>query len=408
MTEELKPLIESKFNELKAEIAKAEAKGISAEELAKSEVGNLATQFAELKSRVDGHAGSLDKVGEALKNGLRIEEKQKTFRQILTKSLNEQKNNLDSFLAGNQKATTNINIDLKAVADMSQANMAGGIGSFDRTYQNEIIFNPFQRLHIRQLIPGTALTTESLVYPKLTTKEGTPAIQTEGARKAQVDYDFAVVTESPVTIASFARVTKQMLRAMPQLSAFIQTQMIEDLLIIEDAELLNGPGGSNRLNGIRTQASAYTPTVGTIAASAGADVYNRLINAIAQLKQLNYQPNGILLNTLDFSELLQTKTSAGEYTYPFLTVNAATNSINIYGVPVIESTSASLPVGNFVVGDWNRANFLTRESLTVDISYDDATNFTDNKVTLRVEESVGLAVYHPQAFLKGTTVAPVV
>jgi len=406
MTEELKPLIESKFNELKAEIAKAEAKGISAEELAKSELGNLATQFAELKSRVDGHAGSLDKVGEALKNGLRIEEKQKTFRQILTKSLNEQKNNLDSFLAGNQKATTNINIDLKAVADMSQGNMAGGIGSFDRTYQNEIIFNPFQRLHIRQLIPGTALTTESLVYPKLTTKEGTPAIQTEGARKAQVDYDFAVVTESPVTIASFARVTKQMLRAMPQLSAFIQTQMIEDLLIIEDAELLNGPGGSNRLNGIRTQASAYTPTVGTIAASAGADVYNRLINAIAQLKQLNYQPNGILLNTLDFSELLQTKTSAGEYTYPFLTVNAATNSINIYGVPVIESTSASLPVGNFVVGDWNRANFLTRESLTVDISYDDATNFTDNKVTLRVEESVGLAVYHPQAFLKGTTVAP--
>jgi len=405
MTEELKSLVNEKFNELKKSITAAEAKGISAAEQAQGEVGNLATQFAELKSKVDGHTGSLDKLGEEMRKGLTVSNRPETFKSILTKSLNEQKAKLEGLHNKNFYATS-FDIDLKAVGDMARSNMAGGLGSFDRTYSPEIVANPFQNLHIRQLIPGTALTTETLVYPKLTTKEGVPAIQTEGSAKAQQDFDFTVVTESPVTIATFARITKQMLRAMPQLSSFIQTQMIEDLLIIEDSELLNGPGGSNRLDGIATQASTYTPTVGTVAAGAGADLYNRLINAIAQLKQLNYRPNGILLNTLDFSELLQVKTSAGEYTYPFLTVNAATNAIQIYGVPVIESTSAALAVGTFIVGDWTRAALLTRESLQVDLSYDDANNFTTNKVTLRVEESVGLAVYHPQAFLKGTTVAP--
>jgi HK97 family phage major capsid protein len=405
MTEELKSMVSEKFNELQKSIIAAEAKGISAAEQAQGEVGNLATQFAELKSKVDGHTGSLDKLGEEMRKGLTVSNRPETFKSILAKSLNEQKAKLEA-LQTSHKSSASFDIELKAVGDMSRGNMAGGLGSFDRTYSPEIIANPFQRLHIRQLIPGAALTTETLVYPKLTTKEGVPAIQTEGSAKAQQDFDFTVVTESPVTIASFARVTKQMLRAMPQLSSFIQTQMIEDLLIIEDNELLNGPAGSNRLNGIATQASAYTPTAGTIAASAGADTYNRLINAIAQLKQLNYQPNGILMNTLDFSELLQVKTTGGEYTYPFLTVNAGTNAVSIYGVPVVETTSAALAVGQFIVGDWTRAAFLTRESLSVDISYDDANNFTTNKVTLRVEESVGLAVYHPQAFLKGATIAP--
>ena len=193
-----------------------------------------------------------------------------------------------------------------------------------------------------------------------------------------------------------------MLAAMPQLASFIQTQMVEGLLNKEDDLLLNGPGGANNLLGIWTQATAYSPSPNSQAAGPNADLWNYFIDSIKQLSKLNYRPNGILVNPELYFEMFQQKTSGGEYNVPYAGVTITEGGVRIMGVPLIQTTTAALGETSFIVGDWRQATLLQREGLSFEISYEDADNFTKNLVTLRLEERIGLAVYHAPAFIKGT------
>ena len=391
-----KELVLQKFDEVGSKIKELEAKNATIEEM-KGELGNLATEFAELKGQYDGMSKGLDTLGKAVQQGLDPAQRPQDFKGLLVKSLEE---GLKGKSFSHQSERTDF--EVKNATVMLQSAMDGGKEGFNRTYQSEIVRNPFVQTHVRSLIPSAALTTEILQYPKLVAQAGGAAIQTEGNTKAQVSYTFDTVIESPVTLASFAVVSKQMLSAMPQLAAFIQTQMTEDLLNKEDDALLNGPGGSNQINGIYTQAGLYAPSTGSQAAGANADSWNYLIDAISQLAQVNYQPNGILVNPKVFYEMFQVKAVDGKYNVPYAGVTVGETGIRILGVPVIQTTTAALANDEFIVGDWTRANKLDREGLSIDISFEDSDNFRKNLVTLRIEERFGLAVYHPAAFLKGS------
>jgi HK97 family phage major capsid protein len=54
-------------------------------------------------------------------------------------------------------------------------------------------------------------------------------------------------------------------------------------------------------------------------------------------------------------------------------------------------------VGAFRLG----AQIFDREDANVEISTEDDVNFRKNLVTIRAEERLGLAVYRPEAFIKG-------
>jgi HK97 family phage major capsid protein len=120
-----------------------------------------------------------------------------------------------------------------------------------------------------------------------------------------------------------------------------------------------------------------------------------LLDALAQLEGSNYSPSDILVHPQDFMSLLTLKSTTNEYTYPAL---AVTGGITLAGVPVRKATAISRLVG--LVGDFSQTEMLTREGITVAMSYEDQDNFIKNLVTVRVEEAVALAVYNPSAFKK--------
>ena len=125
-----------------------------------------------------------------------------------------------------------------------------------------------------------------------------------------------------------------------------------------------------------------------------------MFNAISQLAQADVTPNGILVNPYAYYEMLQIRTSTYEYTAPVAGISFVNDTIRFAGVPVYQSTA--MATNSFCVGDWMEADFLTRSGITVDLSREDADNFTKNLVTVRVEERVGLAVYRPTAFIYGS------
>jgi len=275
------------------------------------------------------------------------------------------------------------------------SDLANGFAS--RQISQTVVRVPANATHIRSLLPINTMTSAVFEYPQENSPagEGAPGYQgAEGTLKPQVDYDITMVQIKPVTIAAWMSVSRQALQDIGWLSGYASRKMTEDLLNFEDQEILMGANGSNQLNGLVTQATAYTRTDGT-----WNTIFEYLIDAISQQETLNLPPTGILLHPRDYAQLLRYKTTTGEFDFPGL-VFAGDNRATLYfmGLPIYKNNKIPRLTG--LVGDWNQAELLVREGITFDVSYEDATNFRQNLVTLRIEERIALADYIPRAFMR--------
>lgn len=337
----------------------------------------------------------LAKVAEKVNLGGQSSEQQESLRKQILKGLKEGE---QTFADGKRTKSSSYSfktdsgqeeIQLKA-ATITMANLTSG--DPQRQYSQVVVHDPWRKTHVRTLLPQSPLTEAWFTYPKdkETGDDGT-AIQVEGDSKGQSDDDFEMIDVKPVTIAAFKRLSLQSVRDLRWLSNYISTKLMHKLLKFEDTKLLTGTGGSNNINGILTQATNYTKTNTAVTSN----IYEYLLDAVAQLEGLDYEPSDIVVNPQDFLSLLTLKTTTNEYTYPAL---AVAGGISLAGIPVRKSTAISRLTG--LVGDFSQTEMLTREGITVAMSYEDADNFTKNLVTVRIEESVALAVYQPGAFRK--------
>lgn len=287
-------------------------------------------------------------------------------------------------------------IHRKAVGTFTTGNLtdgASGAAFASRDTRNQVITNPSPSVRVRNLLNTSVMTSSYLEYPQFVGGEGAPGYQVnQGDVKPQLDYDFIMVPVRPKILAAWTRVSKQALNDISWLSNFFSSQMMLDLLKKEDAELLNGTG-TNSIKGIIPSAADYTPT------DAGYNtLFEYMADGVAQLESKDYNPNGFVLHPLDYVRLLIYKTTTGEFNYPGLVFGGSNRDILTFnGVPIYKMNQ--IAVGKALLGDWTRAELLIREGINFGVFYEDQDNVTRNLVTLRIEEELALAVYHPQAFL---------
>lgn len=289
-----------------------------------------------------------------------------------------------------------VGMNFKAVGDMNlTANIGSGWASSIAGLSNTILTDPFRQVHLRDLLRSSTIEQNGVFkFAKKTGGEGAPAIQTEGASKAQVDYDFTISEVTPKTIAAYSKISKQMLSRLSWLQSFVSTQMVNDLLNVEDT-LLYDYAGTGAFAGLYESASTYTPSGTVVTAS---NRWDKLANAIAQLKALRFAPSAILVNPIDEMELLINKESGAGYSHPSL---LSGQRISIAGVPVIATDIVT--ANTFHVADFNKAaELLFEDNIMTEFAYEDGDNFTKNLVTVRVEESIALPIYFANAMLKGS------
>lgn len=383
---------------------KMSAKG--ADESVKNQLNNLLEKHEEVTKKLEKLGEQQDAIELAAKRtNQAFEGRKKSFYEDLASQAEENKEQLSRIHA---RKSRSLSMDIENGQDMIFAKTVGTVttstntsGTLPTQFSNMLSQLPTRKVHVRLLIPSVPMTDAIYSFPRYAVGEGSVGIQTEGSAKAQTDVDVTYVTASPIVIAHWQRHSEQVLQDIPRLLAFTSGRMVEMLLDKEDDEILNGPGGTNRLNGIITQATAYAPT--GIANTANADRFSYLINAISQLAQANWTPNGILVNPYAYYELLQIKTTTKEYTAPLAGLTYLDNTLRLCGVPLYPSTACA--TNAFTVGDWSQAEFLVKNAIQVDISRDDSDNFQKNLVTIRVEERCGLAVYQPSAFITGSWTA---
>lgn len=290
-----------------------------------------------------------------------------------------------------------VSIPVKAIISALTTDADGSAGDLIVPQRRPgIIGLPEATLSVRDLLTPGNTDSNAIQYVKETgfTNSAATVSETAGATKPQSELKFDIVTAAVSTIAHWVLATKQILDDVPQLRSYIDGRLRYGLAFVEDAQLLMGSGTGTNLNGIYTQATAYSAPITLPATVTKIDVI-RL--AMLQAFLAEFPATGIVMHPTDWATIELVKDTTGRHI-----IGNPQNSAEprLWRLPVVETKA--MTVDKFLVGAFRLgAQIFDREEANVEISTEDSDNFRKNLVTIRAEERVALAVYRPEAFVKG-------
>lgn len=335
----------------------------------------------------------LTEIEQKMVRGFEGPERKKSLGEIVTDS-----DDVKALMASATKrgrATVNV----KAIISALTTDADGSAGDLIVPQRLPGIVAPLQRrMTVRDLLTPGRTSSNAIQYVKETgfTNNAATVSETAGSAKPQSEIKFDLVNAAVTTIAHYVKATKQILDDVPMLQSYVDGRLRYGLMYVEENQLLNGSGGGTDLNGVYTQASAYSAPI--VPSAAGNMTKIDVIRlAILQAALAEYPVNGIVLHPSDWADIELTKDDVGRYLF--------TNPQNgveprLWRLPVVETQAMTLDkflVGAFQLG----AQIFDREDANVEISTEDQDNFIKNLVTIRAEERLALAVYRPEAFVKG-------
>ena len=297
------------------------------------------------------------------------------------------------FKNGNTKLAT---LELKAVTVVTPVN------AVQPGYANGFMYNPARLVHVREYMSTGSTISNAVFFTQETAYTNAAAGVAEGGTKPQSDFTLTTQSNPIIKLATFDRLSTEMLADLPGLVGYISTRLPNKLKYVEDQQILFGSGVGLNLKGLTIGGSAYVPLVSFLGPNA--DYAGVITEACLQVRQNEFNANLIVLNPQDYYKVIVTKNSAGTYLLPNVFTGAP---LMIAGVAVIENTA--VPVGTFVVGDFANAAFLwDRQELALRFYEQDGINVQQGLVTIEMSERLCVTNYRPSAFVSGTFAAALV
>lgn len=398
--------VETKLSEAKQHIDTKTAETNKVFEVLKQDHAGLEQKFNELKengvsaSDLEALQKHVDTLSMKMKGQISIDAEKESFGAVLEKEMLSKADEIAKF---ERKEIKSFNLELKAVGDMTTANVTGG-NRYGQLMADGIRMNPNRKVHMRDILPGGTLGAgNSFTFMRENGKgEGDPAPVVEGATKAQFDLDLIESTVQIETIAGWLRISRKMLNNVPGMISYLQQRLPEKFLNVLDAQILYGNGTTPNLKGILTAGNFVNS-----GATAAAPLIEKIIEDVSLLEDTyERDANGVLLRPKDYySFFLNKAAGSGEYDLP-QGVTFVNGQLYVLGIPVWASTAINSP--DYIVGDFDMgAQLLTQEGMRIEFAEQDGNNFTQNKVTVRIEGNYALPVYGPDYFIKGSSVVSV-
>jgi HK97 family phage major capsid protein len=209
----------------------------------------------------------------------------------------------------------------------------------------------------------------------------------EGVTKAQSSITFEQYNVPITTVAHWLKISNQLLADAPAVVAYIDSRLRDGLEQKIDAQLIIGNGTAPALSGFTDAGNftAFTPTT-------GATLADSINKAKYQMWAAGYVPDTVIVNPADWGTLERLREGAGTGMYLYGTPGTPA-SMNPFGVQVV--LSANLPVGNMLITAMRScATLFERQSSTVELGYA-GSDFTDNLITMRAEQRLGLGCDRP-------------
>ncbi|MBT2738116.1 phage major capsid protein [Bacillus sp. ISL-7] len=248
-------------------------------------------------------------------------------------------------------------------------------------------------MNMRSLLAVAPTTNNAVDYIREVGFTNASAVAPEGTLKAESSITFESETALVRTLAHWLPVTRQVVADIPQMQNHIDLRLMYGLSVTEESQILYGSGIGDNLEGLMVVANTQTYT-----APAGETKTDAIRRALTRTYISGFPPTGVVLNPLDWEDIELLKGTDGHYI--FLNVNTG-NETRLFRVPVVLSTS--MVEGSFLAGAFGLgAQLFDRERVNVRISEHHADYFTRNQLAVLCEERIALAIYRPEAFVKGT------
>ncbi len=262
-----------------------------------------------------------------------------------------------------------------------------------------IIPGNFAPLSIRSVLNSIAVSTNMVNALREASWTNDAAEVAEGAAKPESDVTFEQYNVPITTVAHWIKISNQLLADAPAVVAYIETRLRDGLAQRIDAQLLNGNGTAPNISGLTDTGNftAYTATSGDL-----------LVDAINRAKYALWAtgnaPDTVIVNPADWGAMERTRETytggKGEYLYGMPGMAAG---LNPFGVNVVLSNH--MTAGNFLIGALRQsAVAYNRSGAVIEMGFVNS-DFTNNLITIRAEERLGLGVERPAGILYGAFTA---
>lgn len=256
-----------------------------------------------------------------------------------------------------------------------------------------IIPGNFAPISIRAALTSISVSTNMVNALREASWTNSAAEASQGAAKAESDVTFEQYNVPITTVAHWIKISNQLLADAPAVVAYIETRLRDGLAQRVDAQLLNGNGTSPNLSGLTDSGNftAYTATSDDLLS----DAINRAKYA---LWATGNAPDTVIVNPADWGALERTREGAGtgQYLYGLPGMSAG---MNPFGVNVILSNN--MASGKFLIGALRSSAVLyNRSGAVIEMGFV-GNDFTQNLITIRAEERLGLGTERPSGILYG-------
>jgi HK97 family phage major capsid protein len=249
----------------------------------------------------------------------------------------------------------------------------------------------FRRLTVADLLAQGTTDSNSIAYMEELVATNAAAPVAEGGLKPESALTFGTKLAAVKKIATWLPVSEEMLADAAQIRSYIDARLRMFVELAEEGQILMGDGiGPNTL-GLRVTPGLAADVV-RAAAETNADAIFRQIMAIFTASFL--MPDGIVLNPADWSQIVLSKDTNGQYygAGPFSPIQTPT----LWGLPVAVTPAETVGVG-FVGAFRMAAQLWRRTGIVVQASNSHADYFIRNLVAIRAERRQALTVYRPGA-----------
>ncbi|MDN6854315.1 MAG: phage major capsid protein [Bifidobacterium crudilactis] len=393
-----------KFNERIANGEELGEEDVTALKGILTEVKDLDAQLAkaaEKKTLLD-QLGSLgkkeSKVDNEAKSGV-IDAK--TPGDFFMKSLkNAGMNVLDTKTRGFQ--TT----EFKGATDVQHIGQAeGAFGPLVTDIDKNFVM-PYQRpLLFADILGSGTVSGISIKYPVFKPLEGSTAFVAEGGAKPQIHLaDPTWVTDSLAEVAGFFNITDDMAEDADYVVSEINSTALYDLQLREELALLSGDGTSNSIKGVLKRDGIQTVANVSKGTISDPDLIFKGISAVQEVT--GFAADGIVINPADYQAIRLSKDSNGQYFGGgFFAGQYGNGGImqnpSLWGLRTV--VSASIPKGTVAVGAFAIAAKVFRKGgVRIESTNSHGDNFTNDQITVRLRERLGLQVKYPAAIAKVT------
>lgn len=234
--------------------------------------------------------------------------------------------------------------------------------------------------------------------------EGDFATVAQGGAKPQFhNADPTPVTDALKKIAGWWDTSDEMVEDLPFMVSEINGRGLYRLSMVEEAQLVNGPGTGSTVLGLLNRVGIQTE----VQAVAPDSAQDALFRAITKVQTATGLPaDGIIIHPTDYQKLRLSKDANGQYFGGgFFSGQYGAGGIvsqpPLWGLNTVVTTAVA--AGTAIVGAFKQATTVYRKGgVRVESTNSDLGKFTSNIITTRIEERALLAVRMPLATVKVT------